>query len=164
MQTVSNINPNQTLRHSKNHEITSSENTEREITREEEIALFAVINQTRALQGWTLSTASELEPIAKVWWRELSRHKIPHQHYNRLYQRALDARVRAINLGVKNIPNIDAIAMIAEWPELRRQIREREIASGRLLPTMAASDCEKCYGSGMEIVQGNGARRCECRA
>lgn len=45
-----------------------------------------------------------------------------------------------------------------------REERDRDVAASRYLPAVAASDCERCYGSGVEVVEGRGARTCtNCR-
>lgn len=134
------------------------------MTKDEEIGLFAVINQVRALQGWSLAPAAELEPICKVWWMEFSRFKIPTVHYQTLFQRAHDARIRFINQnGTKNAPAIDATLLISLWTGeggLAAEIRRKEVESGRFLPSTAASDCDRCYGTGIECTP-NGARTCD---
>ncbi len=137
------------------------------MTADEETALFTIINQVRALHGWSIIAADELEPICKTWWKELDRYRIPHQHYQRLYERALDARIRAINIGSKNIPEIDAIALIAGWTGengLAAEIRQKEIDAKKFLPPTAESDCDRCFGTGWESVPGKGARRCDHKA
>lgn len=139
----------------------SQENTA--MTADEEQELFTIINQVRALHGWSIIAADELEPICKTWWKELARYKIPRQHYQTLYERALDARVRAINIGSKNLPEIDAIALIAGWTGeygLASELRQKEIDAKKFLPATAVSDCDLCFGTGWETVAEKGARRC----
>lgn len=155
----------QTSQHSNSQQSISKGNSApREITKEEEVGLFAVINQVRALQGWSIAPATELEPICKVWWMEFSRFNIPAAQYQTLFQRAHDARIRHVNLnGPKNAPTIDATLLIALWTGdngLAAEIRRREIESGRFLPSTAASDCEMCFGSGMrkQVNEQNPAR------
>jgi hypothetical protein len=134
------------------------------MSRDEETALFTIINQTRALQGWSLASAVELEPICKVWWKELSRYQIPHECYQTLFERAFDARVNSINAGAKNIPNIDAIGLISGWVGehgLREERNRARIAEGRYLESNAPSDCDLCFGTGWESVLGKGARFCK---
>ena len=105
---------NQTLEHSNNLQTTSKANTDlREITREEEVGLFSIINQARALQGWTLAPAHELAPICKVWWKEFARYRIHPKHYETLFQRAHDARINSMRAGARNIPAIDATLLPA---------------------------------------------------
>ncbi|MBK9216954.1 MAG: hypothetical protein IPM59_15440 [Chloracidobacterium sp.] len=89
--------------YSKSPQTISTPNTDppRSITREEEIGLFSIINQARALQGWTLASASELGPICKVWWKEFARHNIHPKHYETLFQRAHDARIESIQAGAR---------------------------------------------------------------
>lgn len=133
------------------------------MTRDEEVGLFSIINQVRALQGWSLSPANELEPICRVWWKEFSRHNIPPKYYETLLQRAIDARVRSLNSGAKYVPNIDAIGLITCWEGLSQEIEQRRIEERKYLPDTAQSSCELCYGTGMEVVPGRGARICQCR-
>jgi hypothetical protein len=118
------------------------------------MGLFSIINQSRAVQGWTLAPAHELEPICRVWWKEFARHNIPPEHYETLYQRALDRRIRAVNEGAKNIPALDAVAIIAGWIGeygLRAELHQKRIAEGRYLESNAASDCDMCHGGGMRL-------------
>lgn len=158
------INQNQISEHSNNLPTTSRANTAlREITREEEVGLFSIINQARALQGWTLAPAHELAPICKVWWKEFSRYKIHPKHYETLFQRAHDARIQSIKAGARNIPSIDATLLICQWTGeagLAAELRQKDIDSHRYLPSTAVSDCELCFGSGIEVVPGKGARNC----
>ncbi len=157
------LNPTSQLSNSRQN-ISKASTALREITKDEEIGLFAIINQTRALQGWSLLPAVELEPICNIWWMEFSRFKIPPTHYQTLFQRAHDARIRHITqYGTKNAPAIDATHLIALWTGengLASEIRRKEIATGRFLPSTAESDCDRCFGSGYETVPGKGARPC----
>lgn len=135
----------------------------RQMGRDEEMALFSLINKVRALQGWGHESAAELEKISAVWWREFSRYKIPVAQYQRLLDRAHSVKVRTLRETGKAIP-IDATLIIAQWTGehgLAAELRQRDIDARRYLPDTAASDCERCFGSGIETVPGKGARPCD---
>ncbi|MDQ3800757.1 MAG: ATP-binding protein [Acidobacteriota bacterium] len=59
---------------------------------------------------------------------------------------------KATNFQLYAVPNADDSAFERDFLE---QIDSRHAEEPAV--------CEKCYGSGMEIVPGKGARRCECR-
>ena len=147
--------------HLESHRTTSLASTVREITFEEESALFMIINQTRALHGWSLASAVELEPICKVWWKEFARYDVPPEHYETLYRKALDRRIKALTESTKNPPAIDAVTLLAGWigeNGLRADLHRQRIAEGRYLE--ANTDCDRCFGSGWESTD-KGARRCD---
>lgn len=102
------------------------------------------------------------DSMAKAFISNLDEAKIPWQRYHELYRRAMKMRITRLELGLK-CDDFSVDMMIACWPELNREIRQKEIESGRVLPKTAQSDCDLCYGTGMEVVVGQGARRCSCR-
>ncbi len=127
--------------------------SENQISPTEHAALFTVINKVRLLNGWTSRTAKELDPTIRVWFEALSGYAIPISAYNDLYKRALDVRQSKLQNGNKDVPQIDATLLIAQWEGphgLKSELRLREIAAGRTLTAQAASQCTKCFGTGME--------------
>ena len=93
----------------------------------------------------------------------LDREGVPASAYSELYERVLQMRAKAIQDG-KQIPNFGVDLMIAQWTGewgLRNQLRQREVEAGRTLTSNAESRCERCFGSGFEVVEGKGARRCD---
>lgn len=132
---------------------------------EAKAALFAILNNLRALRGWSLASIAELEPIICIWHEELRRHDIPVKHYQTLFNRACDARSLAIQAG-KTPPDIDAFALVAAWlgPQgLRAELRRKQIDDRRSLPANAESICQLCNGFGWYYPKGfeHGVLRCD---
>lgn len=152
------------------HGIISRKNTgeleERAITEPEERAIATIINQIRAVQGWGVLSARDLEAVTTVWWREFARHRIPVEQYQELFRRAFDARAKALAADDRNPPAIDAVALVSHWVGehgLNAELYRRRVESRRALSAAASGNCERCYGAGMEIISGRGARLCSCR-
>jgi hypothetical protein len=109
----------------------------------------------RLLNGWTVRTATELDPTIRVWHEALCEYQIPPRHFNELYKRALNVRQAKLQIGARDVPNIDAALLISQWTGphgLEADLRKREVESGRLLTTTAPSQCLRCYGTGMETI------------
>lgn len=121
--------------------------------------MFAVINKSRMLNGWTTKTAQELDATIRTWAEVFDRYRIPYRHYDELYKRAFKWRVDQMHRDGKAEP-MDAVMLAACWPGLSDELKSRMVAEGRYLEANAASDCERCFGSGMEVIPGKGARLC----
>jgi hypothetical protein len=131
------------------------------IPREQHVALFALINKVRMLNGWTTKTAQELDATIRTWAEVLNRYRIPLEYYNECYLRAVDTRQKKLQDG-KEI-EIDAPLLVAAWQSgLAQEIEQRRIAEKRYLPDTAESDCPRCFGSGMECTP-KGAKPCDHR-
>lgn len=126
-----------------------------DIPREQHAALFAVINKVRMLNGWQTRTAQELDATIRTWAEVFNKHRIPVEHYNEIYLHAFDTRQRKIQHGIQP-GEFDATLMVASWGAVAGDIEQRRIEERRYLPATAASDCPRCFGSGMEIVKGEG--------
>lgn len=111
------------------------------------------------LNGWQTRTAQELDATIRTWAEVFNKHRIPVEHYNEIYLHAFDTRSRKLADG-KDPGEFDATLMVASWWPVSETIRQRMIAEKRYLPNTAASDCPRCFGAGMEIVPGKGARLC----
>jgi hypothetical protein len=117
------------------------------------------------LNGWTTRTAQELDATIRTWAEVFSKKRIPIEHYPELYRRAFDTRQKAMRSGEYNqVPAIDAALLVSHWTGehgLYAELEQKRIDERRYLPDTAASDCPKCFGSGMECVPGKGARVCK---
>ena len=124
------------------------------------VAMLSVLNRRWLANGWRALDAADAEPMALAWIELMQAARIPADAYEELYFAAIKLRARRLELGMK-CDDFSAELLIACWPEVRER-REREaIRSGRILPDTAASDCERCFGTGMEVVKGKGARPCD---
>jgi len=86
------------------------------------------------------------EPMALVFIEELNRENIPYQHYAELYHRSIGLRANRLANGQK-CEDFSVDLMLACWPALQRDLRQREIDAGRTLTSNAASVCQFCKGS-----------------
>lgn len=132
------------------------------ISRERHAALFAVINKIRMLNGWQTRTAQELDATIRTWDEVMG--DVPIENYPELYKRCFTVRQRYLSQG-KEPPAFDATLMMSQWLGeygLKAELRQRQIDERRSLPATAESDCERCYGSGIEVTS-RGARGCVCR-
>jgi hypothetical protein len=137
------------------------------ISRDEHAAIFALINKVRLLNGWTMRSAEELDPMIRTWFEMFDRYGIPITAYRELYLRAFDARQRNIDRGGEP-PSIDASILVAQWAGehgLRKELRQRDINSRRVLSENAASACSMCFGSNFKYAdandQGKGVIACD---
>jgi len=83
----------------------------------------------------------------RSWCHTLDRHEVPWQLYGELYERCVRTRAAAMSSG-EFVPQFGIELMVSEWPALEREIRQREIDSGRLLSQNAETNCPHCFGSG----------------
>ena len=110
-----------------------------------------VLDRWRLNQGWNpWDNDTQMAAIAS-YVHTLDREGVPASAYGELYERVLSARAAAIHSG-KQLPNFGAELMLASWPSLRAEIEQRRIDSGRILPDTAASQCNRCNGTGLENV------------
>ena len=115
------------------------------------------------MNGWTTRTAQELDQTIRTWGEMFAHYQIPVSAYPELYQRGFDVRQLKMREG-KDVPQMDATLMVSQWTGdwgLRAQLRQREVEAGRTLASNAESICQRCLGSGWEVVEGKGARRCD---
>lgn len=103
---------------------------------------------------------ADSEPMALVWIESLDGARVPFERYAELYRRSIELRARRLAQGLK-CEDFSVDMMIACWRELCKEIDKNMRDSGRYLPETAESDCPRCYGSGMEVVPGKGARPCK---
>ena len=96
-------------------------------------------------------TDPDSEPMALAFIEAFNRHQIPYQQYGELYTRAMDLRARRLAQGLKT-DDFSADLLIACWPGLKSELHDREVAAGRTLTATSATQCLRCYGTGMENV------------
>jgi len=96
-------------------------------------------------------TDAEKVHRAETWARVLY-GIIPERHLAECFDRAFQNHKG-------NFP-VSAYDLKTAWSEIKSEFRQTQIAERRYLPEIAESECERCYGSGMEVVAGQGARRC----
>lgn len=115
-----------------------------------------VFDRWRLNNGWNpWDDDTQMAAIAS-FVHSLDREDIPATAYGELYERVLATRAKALENG-KQIPQFGADLMLACWPPLRKELREREVARGRTLEANAEAACEMCYGSGFKVIDdGNG--------
>lgn len=85
--------------------------------------------------------------MAVVWIESLDRENIPYQHYEELYRRSVELRSQRMAQGLK-CDDFSVDMMLACWPGLKEDLKQREIDRARLLPTNAESVCQLCFGTG----------------
>lgn len=156
-QTVHNIRENAPTRtFFENHQIsTPTIRTEiAVVSREQHVALFALINKTRMCNGWGTATAKELDATIQTWAEAFNQYKIPIEAYNDLYFRAFEVRQLSYRNG-KEVPKMSAELLVSGWTGehgLRSELEQKRINEKRYLPDVAASQCPRCLGFGRESV------------
>lgn len=129
------------------------------ISQEKINAMLAVLNKRWLTNGWRIMNPEDSETMALAFIECLNMQNIPHEHYQELYRRSVELRARRLEQGLKT-EDFSVDLMLAAWPALKAEIRERDIAAG--IRSTAASDCDLCYGAGMRNIDGNGFGKCEC--
>jgi hypothetical protein len=161
-------NPEQTQKFSNSQPISTTTRQTSQISRDQHAALFAIINKSRMLNGWTAKTAQELDATIRVWFEVLSHYKIPVGCFDRLYFRAVDTRQTYLMNG-KEPPPLTAELMIAGWTGangLQAELRNEEISRGRSLGENAESVCKHCHGTNWRTIKEEGysfAKKCDHR-
>ncbi len=115
-------------------------------------AMLTVLNKRWISKGWRAMDKADSEPMALVFIEALNRESVPYQHYHELYQRAVELRARRMEQGL-SCDDFSVDMMLACWPGLKREIRQREIDARNLLPANAESVCQDCFGTGFKRVQ-----------
>lgn len=123
-------------------------------------AILNVLNKRWLTKGWKALSPGDSEPMALAWIEALDRARVPHRYYNELYHRAIELRSKRLANGLE-CDDFSVEMMIACWQTLSEEMRNADIEAGKYLPPVAVSDCDRCYGTGIEIVEGKGARRCD---
>lgn len=137
---------------------------------QEKLALLALMNRARALNGWKMRDYTTLEKRLMLWWDVLRQYRIPLEHYKELFDMAFDVRQQKMATG-DDVP-IEAALLISCWTRphgLKARIEQRRIEAGRTLPDTAASQCARCLGTGIEnvydidgrVIGSKAGRQCE---
>lgn len=114
--------------------------------------MLAVLKARWQTRGWHVMDKKDAEPMAQEFVRELNRHEIPYTAYRELYQRSQDLRAKRLAQGLP-CEDFSSDLMIACWPQMKADLREREIAAGRTLTASAETQCGRCFGTGMERIK-----------
>jgi hypothetical protein len=113
--------------------------------------MLSVLNKRWLSQGWRAMEDADAEPMALIFIEKLDEERIPYQIYGELFSRSVKLRARRMEQGL-NCDDFSVDMMLACWPTLRKEIREKEIAAKNLLPETAESQCRRCMGLGKEYV------------
>lgn len=133
------------------------------ISREKVTAMLAVLNKRWLSQGWRVMDPKDSEPMALTWIELLDKNKIPFQHYHELYTRSIGLRSARMQQGLK-CDDFSVDMMIACWPSLKNELKQKEIEARNLLPENAESVCQHCFGTGFRIEMVDGyrnSRKCD---
>jgi len=106
------------------------------------------------LKNWSILEAAEAEIIGLVWIGFLDDYGIPADAYERLYRRAVDARIARIRDG-RDAGDLTAEALVACWTGpngLKAEIEAERVKAGRTLTANAETQCPKCFGSNFEYL------------
>lgn len=125
-----------------------------QISREEHLALFGIINKTRLLNGWTTRTAEELDATIRTWAEVFAKYNIPlaSDVLTRLYLKAFDVRQSALQKG-DDPPPCDATLLVSQWTGeygLAAEIKKERIREKKYLTSNAESVCPRCLGTNLE--------------
>lgn len=168
LRTVLQNEQTKTLSQSQPTSIESGKNGNGAISPIEHAALFAVINKSRLINGWTTRTAKELDPTIRIWHATFADYGIPREAYDELYKRAFDVRQSKLQSGdVGKVPALDATLLVSQWEGpngLKSEWKSREIARGRTLTANAETICQMCFGSGFRSTEEGGylvSRKCD---
>lgn len=101
-------------------------------------------------RGWRPMEPKDAEAMALVWIETLDRHDVPYRHYETLYQRALDLRIKMRQDGEDDPPDLNAELLATQWKGLQNDIRQREVDAGRTLTSHAQTLCPRCFGTNFE--------------
>lgn len=123
-------------------------------------AMISLLNKRWLTQGWHIMNPEDSEIMAVAWIEALDAHRVPHQHYAELYSRSVNLRARRLYQGLK-CDDFSVELLIACWPALAQELEQKRVDARRYLAATAESQCQRCFGAGMEVVPGKGARVCK---
>jgi hypothetical protein len=122
-----------------------------QVSREKLRAMLSVLNKRWLSKGWNAMERENAEPMALVFIERLNEENVPYQLYEELFNRSVKMRAQRMAQGL-GCDDFSVDMMLACWPALRKEIREKEIASKSMLPETAESRCPRCMGLGKEYV------------
>lgn len=125
------------------------------------LEMLRIINERNLLLGYRMMEIEDAEIMARVWIDAFDMAGIPVECYRAVYGHTILSRADSVYSG-KQPPPLSAEEMITVW---RRNMESIKQAAGIKKPEPTRRrDCERCYGSGVEVVEGRGARTCtNCR-
>lgn len=123
--------------------------------------MLRIINERNLLLGYRMMEIDDAEIMARVWIDAFDMANIPVECYRPLYSYTLLTRADASAAG-KQVSPLCAEEMISVWRRNVDLIKEKAGLIKKDAPPSA--DCDRCFGSGIEVVEGRGARPCtNCR-
>jgi hypothetical protein len=126
--------------------------------------MLDVLKKRWQTRGWRPMEPADSEPMALDWIETMDREHIPFQHYRELYFRSLQLRANRMEQGLE-CDDFSVEMMIACWPSLRQELKQKEIDAGRTLSANAESVCKWCLGTGWRNGDMNdpskGVKRCD---
>jgi len=99
-----------------------------------------------------MQAVPKIEPDPSEWIAAFEPYKIPTGCYDELYRRCIDLQQTRLRDNNEKL-EINAPLMISQWTGrhgLERELRQREIDSGRSLPSNTQSRCDRCFATGWE--------------
>lgn len=127
------------------------------VSREKIAAMSEVLGKRWLSKGWRPMEGDDAKFMALAFIELLDVAKIPFEHYNELYRRSIKLRADRLSKGLE-CEEFEAELMIACWPELKHELEQSDINSGRLLVDHVAEGCGMCHGTGMWNPDGEGMR------
>ena len=117
-------------------------------------SLGELFDRWRLNQGWNPWDNETQRLAIASWAHSLDKAGIPFAAYSELYERVIASRAAALNAG-RQVTGFGVELLIAEWlgPHgLKIEMHQREVDRARTLPESAESQCERCFGTGMETI------------
>lgn len=84
------------------------------------LAIGAVINKIRVIQGWNMVSPKDAEPTAKAWIEQLDRYGVKPEEYDNLLRLAIDRRVVMLQHGKTPDP-LTVELLLAEYLNHRQR-------------------------------------------
>lgn len=122
-------------------------------------AMMAIINKRWLTMGWRMLEVEDARIMAQAWIEVFDAAGIPPECYAELYRRTLiyNSSCIANNLEIKQF---NAELMIAVWKMYKAEIMA-VLNLQKPEPKLPKSECNKCFGTRIEIVEAKGARPCK---
>lgn len=106
--------------------------------------------------NWRPLTMTEMKLVVQNYLRVLDRMKVPFESYQQLYDRMMEDR---LSISLRNPgtdpPKITPELLARTWSKM-----QDELNAGKEPPPDPAANCDRCRGTGMEIIRDKGARIC----
>lgn len=103
------------------------------MTNDEIAAIFALLSARRKFFGWNLKSLEDSTTDIVTWGRILIRHfKIPLEHFETLYYRAIEVRAVRLAEGM-TCPDLTPDLIASGWFALRNEKKQQESTAKALL-------------------------------